>query len=177
LNTIGIDPGRTGGVCILNDVGEVTTLCPMPLTTEDEIDGKKLKDIFINHQPCVIYCEKVAAMPGNGVCSMFSFGKGFGIILGVSAALELNLKLVYPRTWQNHFHDIKTWGLDPKSRALESVKKIFPHQSFLATKRSHKPHDGIVDACLIAKYGYDNFRPYPDDTSAGGGSHGESLIK
>jgi hypothetical protein len=40
-----------------------------------------------------------------------------------------------------------------KEYALNKVKQLWPDETFLATKRSSVPHDGMVDAALIAEYG------------------------
>ena len=45
-----------------------------------------------------MYIEKVAAMPGQGVTSMFNFGKGFGVLLGAAAGLGLQTTQVTPQT-------------------------------------------------------------------------------
>jgi len=43
---------------------------------------------------------------------------------------------------------------DTKATSLIACKRLFPNVSLLATKRSKKPHDGLVDSLLIAYYGY-----------------------
>ena len=39
-----------------------------------------------------------------------------------------------------------------------AAKRLFPNWNFLATERSSKMHDGLVDAALIGYYGYVKFK-------------------
>ena len=43
---------------------------------------------------------------------------------------------------------------DTKATSLNAARRIFPGETFLATPRSKKPHDGLVDAALIAYVGF-----------------------
>jgi hypothetical protein len=42
-----------------------------------------------------------------------------------------------------------------KVAALASANKLWPTERWLATTRSKTPHDGMVDAALIARYNRD----------------------
>ncbi|MFQ6105415.1 MAG: hypothetical protein ACE5OP_14165 [Candidatus Glassbacteria bacterium] len=48
----------------------------------------------------VIFMEQVHAMPKQGVVSMFSFGQGFGIWLGILACHRVPYELVAPQRWK-----------------------------------------------------------------------------
>ena len=48
-----------------------------------------------------VVVEKVNAMPGQGVTSMFNFGQTFGAIKGICAALGLPIFFVTPSKWKN----------------------------------------------------------------------------
>lgn len=43
-------------------------------------------------------------MPGQGVSSMFAFGKGFGIIIGILTANDIEINLVPPQKWTASIH-------------------------------------------------------------------------
>ena len=49
---------------------------------------------------CNVFIEKVHSMPGQGVASMFNFGKGYGIWIGILAALKISKTLVTPQEWK-----------------------------------------------------------------------------
>ena len=92
--------------------------------------------------------ELVHAMPGQGVTSMFNFGKNFGFILGVLSACGLEPNLVSPQKWKRHF------GLKAdKKDSIEKCKELFPEVSLRRTSRCTTDSDGMAEALLIAEYG------------------------
>lgn len=142
---IGIDPGKTGGVACLHIDGTIHSVLPMP--TMDA-----LSDLIDTLKPEMVYLEKSQAMPGQGVCSMFSYGEHYGKIQGILIALLQAYHLVAPVTWTKKMH-VGCSGADSKAKSLEVVKRRWPVQNLLATPRCKKPHLGITDALLIAEYG------------------------
>jgi hypothetical protein len=42
---------------------------------------------------------------------------------------------------------------DTKPAALARARQLWPAESWLASPRCSKPHDGMIDAALIAEYG------------------------
>jgi hypothetical protein len=147
---IGIDPGKSGGVCFMTKNGEVFLTFPMPETPPELL--KELEKASFIQGISHAFIEKAQAMPKNGAVSMFNYGMGFGQILGFVAALKIPYTLVQPRTWTKLMH-MGTNGDEPKKRSLEAVQRIFPTVNLLASSRCKKPHDGLVDAILIAEYG------------------------
>ena len=97
MKVIGIDPGLSGGIAILEDK-KVLGLYDMPVMAEGKKNKRQLNsaelvniiknNIKVNEEIAVIV-EQVNAMPGQGVTSMFNFGQTFGAIKGVCAALNL----------------------------------------------------------------------------------------
>jgi crossover junction endodeoxyribonuclease RuvC len=99
---------------------------------------------ILKEEAAPVYIEKVAAMPGQGVTSMFNFGKGFGVLLGAAAGLGLQTTQVTPQTWMKALKCQK--GKDAnRQRACE----LFPQYSHLF---SRKKDDGRADAALLAYY-------------------------
>lgn len=161
----GVDPGLSGGVAVVHQDGNLRTKFPMPLRDDRTIDSRQLALRataglhWTSHYPNVFFAlvvEKVWAMPGQGVVSMFNFGRATGQAIGAletfigTRALE-----VAPQTWQKAL-----WGAaeDPKAAAREYCAKTWPNESFLATARSKKPHQGMVDAACLAAYGRRNWK-------------------
>jgi hypothetical protein len=57
--------------------------------------------------------------------------------------------------WQSHFGIFpanRAGGKSTKEQAFDIARMIFPDEDFKKSERAHKPHDGVVDATLIAKY-------------------------
>ena len=97
MKIIGIDPGLSGAIAILED-NKVKELFDMPVMPEGKKNKRQLnsallvkliKDNIENVDNTVMVVEQVNAMPGQGVTSMFNFGQTFGAIKGICAALGL----------------------------------------------------------------------------------------
>ena len=97
MQIIGIDPGLSGGIAILED-NKVKMLFDMPVMSDGKKNKRQLnsallaqliRDNIKNVEDTAIVVEQVNAMPGQGVTSMFNFGQTFGAIKGICAALEL----------------------------------------------------------------------------------------
>jgi len=149
MNWIGIDPGKSGALAEIDEQGNILYLKPMPLIGK-EIDLQALFDFFESRAGTVIL-EKVGSNPGMGHSSAFTFGKFFGYLEGLVAGLKMKYILVHPRTWQKEMWEKK--ADNPKASSLLAARQLFPNEKFLPTLRSSKPHDGMVDALLLAEYG------------------------
>jgi len=148
---IGIDVGLNGAIAMMR--GETLTgIVDMP-TVSLTRNGKAKRQISIpeliaildEFKPEEAYCERVFAMSGQGVTSVFSFGRSLGAIEGVLAARLIKTTLVTPQTWQKAMG--VTGGKDgARARAME----LFPHNvDYFRLKK----HDGRADAALIACWG------------------------
>ena len=139
---IGIDPGKSGAMVILNDK-QVASIVPF-----DEIEYiRTLKKILLKDK-CVVGClEKVNAMPKQGVVSMFNFGKNFGFIQGVLMSLGISYELVTPQKWKKEFS-----VTSDKNTSIEVARRLFPEVNLKRTERSIKDDDNIAEALLMAEY-------------------------
>ena len=137
---IGIDPGKSGALAIIHPQGGITTL---------PFDAARYVAVLNALKGRAIICcvEKVGAMPGQGVVSMFNFGHNLGFIEGVLQANGIPYQLVPPQTWKKEF----SLSSD-KAKSIEVCQKLFPNVSLLATPRCRKPSDGIAEAILMAEY-------------------------
>jgi hypothetical protein len=98
----------------------------------------------------LVVVERVGAMPKQGLVSTFSFGRGFGEILGAIEALGLPLEMPIPQGWKK----VVLAGTDMgKAAAVGYVARRFPGADLRPTPRSKKPSDGIFDAVCLAEYG------------------------
>lgn len=143
---IGVDPGKVGAYAFQCDEGMIAS--PIPLSGK-EIDGRQLSMAFSQLMPCTVYIEKAQAMPGQGVASMFNYGKGFGLILGVCEALGIPYRLITPQAWKKV---VLSGTAKDKDAAVNFVRRAYPGVN-LTPGRKQKPHDGMADAVCIAEYG------------------------
>lgn len=152
---IGIDPGQTGGIAFIRD-GVCLHLYDTP--TEAIKKGKGIKNEYLPAHMAEIlktygtttsthcYLEKVGAMPGQGVTSMFNFGKGYGLWIGILAALGIPYTLVTPQAWKKEIMQ----GVGDKDAARGRAQQLFPDMTH---QLSRKKDIGRADALLIAEYG------------------------
>ena len=140
---IGIDPGKSGGIAYID--------AEQGFAGTEPYSDKALIDLCSDASrvaPNIVCClEKVGAMPGQGVVSMFSFGQSVGYIKGVLESFRIPYQEITPQKWKREF------GLtSDKAKSAEVCRKLFPDVSLLATPRCKKPHDGMAEALLMAEY-------------------------
>ena len=159
--TLGIDPGLSGAVGALVDgvpFGFVD--CPTVVTKVGK-NTKRVSDATGMRQALIgfylkhgqsqvhaqVFIEKVGAMPGQGVTSMFSFGVNYGMWQGVVTALKFPLTFVTPQAWKK----VMLAGTSKdKGASLLRARQLWPDQ---AEWFSRKKDEGRAEALLIAEYG------------------------
>ena len=153
MRIIGIDPGLSGGIAILDDL-KVFDMFDMPIMSEgkknkNQLNSAQLVNIIKRHilpnKETFVIVEQVSAMPGQGVTSMFNFGQTFGSIKGICAALGLPIFYVRPAKWKKHFELINS----SKDASRTKVIEMYPSISSRLTK---KKDVNKADAILIARY-------------------------
>lgn len=144
---IGIDPGKNGGIAVIQDTGYGESYYhyyTYPYSDDNLL--YVMKNFGDLNSKCVL--EKVNAMPGQGVVSMFNFGQNYGFIQGVLKAYNIPFELVPPQKWKKEFS-----VTSDKNTSIEVAKRLFPQVNLKATERCRKDHDGLAEALLIAEYG------------------------
>lgn len=146
---IGIDPGLSGGLAFVHSGGVLATFV-MPVLGK-EIDFVKLTELLagvpsLSH----VFLERAQAFPKMGVCSAFNYGASYWGVRAICAALKLPYTLVAPVKW--HKALVVGDAGEPKDRAARTCRQLFPAVT-LTVGKGRKPHEGIVDALLIAEYG------------------------
>ena len=98
-----------------------------------------------------VVIEQVAAMPGQGVTSMFNFGQSFGVLKGICAAMQIPMYFVRPAKWKKYFNLINSEKDASRTKAIE----IFPHFS---AQLSRKKDSNKADAILISSFFYETYK-------------------
>jgi crossover junction endodeoxyribonuclease RuvC len=149
LRVWGIDPGNMGALALMDTSATSLVIFDTPTVQigkdKPEIHIPLLTDILYEDANAPVFMEKVWARPGQGVTSMFNFGKGYGILLGIIGTLQMRLTLVTPQTWQK-----AVGGIEGKDGARYRASQLFPQQ---ANQFIRKRDNGRADAALIAYYG------------------------
>ena len=107
---VGIDVGISGAIAFLNDDLSLVGVFDMPVMVlsakKQQVNASELGKLLrvwlcdVPVENTMAYVERVSAMPGQGVASMFNFGVSYGVIQGVLGALQIPIVLVTPRSWK-----------------------------------------------------------------------------
>lgn len=153
MKIMAFDPGISGGYAILANK-ELICRGKMPIdknlkNKKSTINLEEVINLIKTHKPDVVVLERQAPRPGEGISSSWTSGYNFGLLFALASIFVKNVALVSPRSWATKLHDPNSTLEKPKEKSLEIAKKLFPKEDFLATQRSSKPHEGIIDALLI----------------------------
>ena len=176
ITHIGIDVGKNGAIVIIHK-GEITVE-PIPLIgkTKPTIDLNELSSIFAKLHGSIthVVIEDVHAIFGVAASATFSFGFVAGIIEMACVCYRIPYTKVAPKKWQEEMfagipvqykplkksdkpnHKPKLMK-DTKAMALLAAKRLFPNQKLTFGERATVPHDGLVDALLMAEYSRRNY--------------------
>jgi hypothetical protein len=154
---IGIDNGLTGGLVAISDhPGAPIETSVMPTrgkTKGNEVDAEAVWDWIyrVGGSACAVILETPGKhSPGaQALCSMWD---SYGAIRGVLECRRIRHHRITPQAWQKVMLVGCKKG-DTKPAALAKARQLWPEESWLASPRCSKPHDGMIDAALIAEYG------------------------
>jgi crossover junction endodeoxyribonuclease RuvC len=174
MTRIGIDPGITGAIAVLDDDPRVYD---MPTASKLSGKGQQVEahtlaaiiravmrlpgeTFFASdaaneskwRENCVAYLEHVGPMPKQGVTSVWSFGRSAGVVEGVLAALGVPTVLVRPQAWKRRAGILRA----DKDASRTLAMQIWPG---LADQLGRKRDVGRAEALLIARFGADYGRP------------------
>lgn len=158
--TLGIDPGLKGAIALYD--GRSVRVWDMPAVHVKRGGKNKTEvapalvvqalrdaDMLANSLGCEIgraYLERVGAMPGQGVTSMFSFGRSLGILEGALAGLAVPYDYLSPAEWK------RSVGIrDGKDASRLRAQELLPAQAELFARVKD---DGRAEAALMAILGY-----------------------
>ena len=149
---LGVDPGLSGALAFLGVDGQLEVF-DMPVhqlkrggKNKREIDRYELARL-VDAQGSIAHAfiEQVGAMPGQGVTSMFQFGRPTGIVEGIIAANLIPTDHVQPRVWR------KAMGVRAgKDASRARASALMPRHAGLWTRIKD---DGRAEAALIALFG------------------------
>lgn len=145
---VGVDPGAKGGYAIIaeSETGKAVFAYPW----DDTFFAYEMSALMWKKDDGVTaVVEKVGARPGQGVTSMFNFGKNAGYIEGVLSALGIPYQLIPPATWKKEFSLI---GKD-KQASIVTCHKLFPDVDLKRSERCRTDSDGKAEALLICEWG------------------------
>lgn len=143
--TIGVDPGVSGAIAYVTDIGTLVDVFDMPVVggqVSAQLLARQDDWSHPNKMFGTVVVEDVHAMPKQGVTSSFNFGRSKGVVEGVFAGAGRPIVYVPPGVWKRALHLSKDKGAS-RRRAIE----LWPSH---ADKFARAKDDGRAEAALIA---------------------------
>lgn len=135
---VGIDPGLEGALAFLSDSVRVVDMPLRPHIRRERVDGRQILNLLMETEPDLVVMEAVHGRPGNGAAASFTFGLGFGVLLGIIDAMGVPLVLVTPQKWKS---DVLHGTKKDKAAAVAWAQSRFPDLGRLR-------HDQAEALCL-----------------------------
>lgn len=153
MTVAGIDPGKTGALAILHPDGsaEFFDVPRIVLKGKDKPAWSQWArewcmalDLAL---PDMVVIEDIAARPGQGVTSMFTFGRTLGFVHGlVTATTSCPVHFVTPSVWKAKLGLLNSG----KGASREKCRTLYPSA---ASARPSSFTLVSAEAALIAHYG------------------------
>jgi crossover junction endodeoxyribonuclease RuvC len=150
---LGIDPGLSGAMALLDPEGLVQHVWDMPVLRSlrggrGSLDLAELNMMLrgiARDRNLFAVLEDVASMPKQGVVSTFTFGKTAGAIEGLLVGNRISYEKIRPTQWK------RAMGLSAdKDSVIEAASRSWPGaREFWLRKKDH----GRAEAALLALYG------------------------
>lgn len=165
---LGIDPGFSGAICLMNADGDVLQLFDVPTvsfeTTKKTKAGNARKRTEYDEAALATYfretrmvvndllgvLEATSPRPNESAMSAHSFGVGFGILRGMLAQSGIPYERIFPATWKA----VVMAGM-PKNKeaSVPTAARLFPSVAHKLRGPRGAALDGRADALLLAEYG------------------------
>jgi hypothetical protein len=159
LRIVGIDPGLTGGLALLDlaagpSLGVRLVRTPSVVVRTRE-HTRRQYDVpamwralceltgYDPHGGALVALEAQSARPGQGVTSSYSTGLGFGLWHGLCTARQVAVVKVAPQSWKRHHGLI---GADKRASRLRAAE-LCPSVGPLGAA-----DEGPAEALLLAAY-------------------------
>ena len=147
MQIMGIDPGFSGALAVLDDDLNLEFVMDMPIIMvgkKRELDESKLSTIFSRWRlrPMTIGIEKSQTMPNQGIVSSGRYMASYGFLRGLCVGNGLPYHLIRPQSWKKAM--MPDMGKD-KGASIQKVTQLYPELRLTRVK-----DHGIADAILIA---------------------------
>ena len=154
---VAIDYGSEGGACAIDITeGQNKLVAAIAFDTAGASDILHFMSCFKGSN---VYAEKVGSTPGDGVKSLFSFGRNVGRVQTLIELAKNPIFEVSPVMWSAYYRGLYgSFSCDNKERNIQIAKHILGaeierlHKSKLVSPRCTTYHTGAVDAFLIANF-------------------------
>ena len=136
MHIVGVDPGFSGAISVINESLNVVETMKLKDATWVEVIA------MLNRvdRPCFAMLEQVHSMPRQGVASSFKFGTSFGGLQASLAAAAVPYEMVTPSKWQR---SLGCLSKGDKNVTKNMAQRLFPNEKVI---------HATADSLLIAYY-------------------------
>jgi len=148
----GIDPGKSGALAITYPDGSVQAFdVPRVKLKGKDVPAwqewqRSWSGAFDFAGVDLVVIEDVAARPGQGVTSMFTFGRTLGFVHALAVASGAAVQTVTPTVWKGKLGLLNS----SKGASREKATALYPKSVGLLGRVKD---DGRAEAILLAHYG------------------------
>lgn len=154
---IAFDNGLDGAGCAISEVdGSVIDHIAMPILerkSKREVDivavREWLRDINTKPEDAIVIEEPLHF--AKTLASMRSMSISFGRLDGLVRLMGMEPRCLEVKDWQKPVLGRIKKG-HSKVEALKLARKLEPEEEWLKNKKCRSPHDGIVDAFIMARF-------------------------
>lgn len=163
--TVGIDPGSSGAIAVLDDAGRLTELWDMPYI-DGQVTGGAVAAILHPRRTDIaaVWIEAPIAMPGQSSKATLTVGRGVGVLWGVTATLAIPTVEITANAWKKAA-GLAGVGKAGKTAAVKRrlakdasrrrASELWPDR---ADAFARSRDDGRAEAALIARHGWEQTR-------------------
>jgi hypothetical protein len=144
---LGADPGITGSIAFFWPRTNAVVVEDMP-TADGVVNGAALAAMIREMSPTAAIVEQVASRPGQGVASVFTFGRAYGTLLGVLQACSVPIEFAPPSRWKRYFRLGKE-----KEEARAKAITLWPDCKDFSQRKDHNR----AEAALLARFYCENY--------------------
>lgn len=161
MRIAGIDPGASGALVVLE--GSTIEIYTFPkVGNKISYDDTVRLLVPVLKTTNFVYIEDVHGIKGSASKATFAFGYTCGVLRACAIMANKPYEMIRPMVWQkgvwtsaDYVYKTSAAGKqqnDTKATSLNCAKRLFPMETF-TVGNGKVPHDGVVDALLIATYG------------------------
>lgn len=150
---IGVDPGQTGAISVLDRDGILESVVDMPGFGPEPMamDVSALFEAVGPRDEIIVALEEPFAVQLNSSQSSLTQGVGYGILLGVVGTMGLRHERIKPADWKRELGlpmGKKYTSAQKKTNSRIHASRLWPDKSSLWEKASQ---DGRAESALIGE--------------------------
>lgn len=154
MSVLGIDIGVTGGLALIDQLGDLQDVWDMPCLHDGPknrrtINAPLLAELVYRTHATRAFVERVGPRPMEGAVGAFAFGNCAGVVRGVLAAAAIPAIFIQPAQWKRVV-GIAPGKVGAKDAARAQAVQRWPN---MAGEFKHQNDDGKAEAALIAVAG------------------------